>query len=626
MVDAQNKYLLITTPLNQLFNIKKNKNIIFLGPKQRDLLKKNPMIKDLKIIGTTWGNRDQFSKDISYINNLFDKFLISFCDSMNKTFNVKYNPSYWRLYVGTNIFYITVSLYERWQRINYISKNFKFLESVIINTSQNYLLKKTQSDLIESLCNSDLFNHILYSKIILFFNNIKTTNENYVHSSNKILQTKNIKNFFKIEKKLKISSIFNFLKNNFFNKLNILYSKTYFSTNEIFISHKIDRGLKNKIYDTLNQKRIHYKFSDIKKNFSKNQNLRQKLKQNFNFQAENNFEFFLKDIIWEIIPLSFIEGYKTVTKKNKKINKSANPKIILIKDDELLSENSSYIEWLAYKKWKGSKFISLQAGGGTIVTPAFSTIDTLFKNNFDTRLHYGKENFNKNFVGVGFERIFKNTKFYEPNLNGKIILTLFTPYGYSGGYLNSSQYICEEWNDYMNDQYKFLDNLPEKIKKNILIRLKKRHLDGDIHKDYFDFEKLLKTKYKNLEFDNYSNSLRNLSKNSKLIISTYNATTFLETMASNFPTIMYFPFSKFKVSNFGYNCFKPLYEIGILHENSKEAALKLRQVNNNVKEWWYDKNLQNARLNFCEKLAYMPKSGENFFLKKFINLTKNEQS
>ena len=39
MVDAQNKYLLITTPLNQLFNIKKNKNIIFLGPKQRDLLK-----------------------------------------------------------------------------------------------------------------------------------------------------------------------------------------------------------------------------------------------------------------------------------------------------------------------------------------------------------------------------------------------------------------------------------------------------------------------------------------------------------------------------------------------------------------------------------------------------------
>ena len=65
MVDAQNKYLLITTPLNQLFNIKKNKNIIFLDPKQRDLLKKNPMIKDLKIIGTTWGNRDQFSKDIS---------------------------------------------------------------------------------------------------------------------------------------------------------------------------------------------------------------------------------------------------------------------------------------------------------------------------------------------------------------------------------------------------------------------------------------------------------------------------------------------------------------------------------------------------------------------------------
>jgi len=624
MSNIEKNYLLITTPLDQLMDVKKEKNIVYLGPKGKDVLKKNPIIKDLKIIGTTWANREEFYKDISYINNLYGRLLVSICNLLNKTFDVKNTQSYWQFYVGTNIFYIIVSLYERWQRINYVSKNFKILETVVINFPQNFLLKKKQAELIESLCNSDLYNHILYSKIISHFSKIKIRNENYIYQHKKAFTKNKTKSLIKMIKKIKIRSVFNLFKKYYLILLNFLYAKLFLSTNEVFISDKVSKNLKNKIYDKLQQKRVHYKFNDSKKDFPINHQLREQLKKNFEFQTKNEFEIFLKDIIWEIIPLSILEGYKTIIKKNKKINETVRPKVILMKDDELLAENRSYIEWLACNKGRGTKFISLQAGGGTTVTPAFATVDAIFEKNFDIRLHYGKENFNEKFVGVGFERVFKDSKTYKPNLKGNIILTLFTPYGYSGGYLNSSQYISEEWNDYMTEQCKFLDNLPDDIRKNILIRLKKRHLDGDIHKDYFDFEKLLRGKYKSTNFDDYSTSLMNLSKNSKLIISTYNATTFLETMASNFPTMMYFPFSKFKISEFGLSCFKPLYELGILHESSKLAAQKLREINQNIEKWWYDKKLQNARLDFCKKLAYSPDNAENFFVKKFINIAKHE--
>ena len=405
---------------------------------------------------------------------------------------------------------------------------------------------------------------------------------------------------------------------------NFVYSKFYITTCEVFISNTVSPNLKNKIYDKLEQKRIHYKFTEPKKDFLINYQLRKELKKNFYFQEKNEFEFFFKNIIWDMIPSSILEGYKTIIKKNKKINKTVRPKVILMKDDELLTENRSYLEWLAYNKDKGAQFLSLQTGGGSIVTPAFATVDSIFKKNFDIRLHYGKENFDKNFIGVGFERGFKDTKICKPNFKGNIILTLFTPMGYSGGYLNSSQYLSEEWNDYMADQCTFLDNLSEEIRNNILIRLKKRHQDGDLHKDYFDFEKLLKAKYKSTKFDDYSTSLMNLSKNSKLIISTYNATTFLETMALNFPTMMYFPFNRFKVSEFGLSCFKPLYELGILHDSSKLAARKLKEINQNIENWWHDKKLQNARLDFCKKLAYLPENAENFFIKKFVNVAKYE--
>jgi len=45
---SEKNYFLITTPLNQLLDVKNEKNIIYLGHKGKDTLKKNSTIKQLR--------------------------------------------------------------------------------------------------------------------------------------------------------------------------------------------------------------------------------------------------------------------------------------------------------------------------------------------------------------------------------------------------------------------------------------------------------------------------------------------------------------------------------------------------------------------------------------------------
>ena len=85
----------------------------------------------------------------------------------------------------------------------------------------------------------------------------------------------------------------------------------------------------------------------------------------------------------------------------------------------------------------------------------------------------------------------KNIKF---NKNGKVLYTLFTPYGY-GNIASSIVPISDEWNDYISSQISFLNILPEKIKSNLEIRIKKRHNIDDKYYDYFDINKKLRKKF-----------------------------------------------------------------------------------------------------------------------------------
>ena len=93
--------------------------------------------------------------------------------------------------------------------------------------------------------------------------------------------------------------------------------------------------------------------------------------------------------------------------------------------------------------------------------------------------------------------------------------------------------------------------------------------------------------------------LYKLVEKSRIYISTYNATTFLESLSWNMPTIIFWDPGFNELNETASNAFNELKKVGIFHETPESAAIKLIEVWDDIPTWWHSEEIQKARNNFC---------------------------
>lgn len=91
---------------------------------------------------------------------------------------------------------------------------------------------------------------------------------------------------------------------------------------------------------------------------------------------------------------------------------------------------------------------------------------------------------------------------------------------------------------------------------------------------------------------------------SRLCVSTYNATTYLETLAANYPTLMFWNPGHWELRPDAQGRFDLLRKAGILHDTPRAAAVKLNEIYPVTKQWWQSAEVQQARRAFCESFVY----------------------
>ena len=106
---------------------------------------------------------------------------------------------------------------------------------------------------------------------------------------------------------------------------------------------------------------------------------------------------------------------------------------------------------------------------------------------------------------------------------------------------------------------------------------------------------------------------------SNLCICTNNATTFLETLASNYPTIIFWDNALFEIREDAVNKMKLLEDAGILFYCPIKAANKVNDISKNIDKWWKEPALQKAVKVFTNTYALTSNSWI-FEWKKFFNV------
>jgi len=109
--------------------------------------------------------------------------------------------------------------------------------------------------------------------------------------------------------------------------------------------------------------------------------------------------------------------------------------------------------------------------------------------------------------------------------------------------------------------------------------------------------------FPNIKLEIGQEPIHNLVNKSRLYISTYNATTFLESLSWNMPTIMFWDPNHWELNDEALPYFELLKSVHIFHETPESAAKHMTEIWDDIPAWWESKSVQHNRNQFCDQYS-----------------------
>ena len=90
---------------------------------------------------------------------------------------------------------------------------------------------------------------------------------------------------------------------------------------------------------------------------------------------------------------------------------------------------------------------------------------------------------------------------------------------------------------------------------------------------------------------------------SRIMLFSADSTGMLETLSQNIPTIAFWQNGLGHVRESARPYYQLLFDAGIVHLSPISVAGKINEIWNDVDGWWASREVQEARMKFCERYA-----------------------
>ncbi len=522
-----------------------------------------------------WNNRKKLHEDYLYLQELYETLLIDLSYKLNQIHSVEYSIRYWRILIGPWLNCFLHMLFDRWFMLKQVIEEGK-VDRCNINERQFESLIPIDMDNFNEIYIKDDWNEGIYGQLIkLIWHDKLLINKTLSKQYNK---GRSYQNTWKINiKRLISSAIYN---------LNKLSAK---DDDFFFISSYL--SLKNEF-------QLQFKLGQFpKKWYSKAYSTNKKpdnRRRQWRVETGVNNDIFSKiacQIIPKHIPIVYLEGYRELVKKSSELAWPKKPKAIFTSN--AYSSDDLFKCWAAEKTDNGTALVIGQHGGNFGMTPFASHEEHQVKIS-DKWLSWGwKDPVINKIVPIGN---FKASTYMARNKTNKtaLMVTMTMPrYSY---YLYAVP-IAGQWIKYFECQKKFLKTLPNELSKKILLRI--------YHQDYgWDQLSRWNDNVPNIRIDYGSKKFDKMLSSSRIFIGTYNATTYLETLALNIPTIVFWDREYWELKDEVKPYFILLKEVKIFHDTPEQAAKHLASIWDDIDLWWMSEEVQKARKDFCNIFSY----------------------
>lgn len=525
--------------------------------------------------------------DIEYCDALGKDVIDSLAVSLNNLHDTKYSQKFWNILLGHWVQLYIKTLYCRYKSVRHVLDNYKISSTTFISLEDSLLAGNCTLG-FNSLIQDKYWNQLVYQKILnslqfqFEIKNVKLK-DSVCENTSSFIWKKNLKTVIK-------HLLFEIILP-FFSKRN----------DAVIINSYLPRKEEIKLQLKLFQfPQFWQSFSND--NFSYDHLLREKI--NHNVPRADEFEKLAFNLLPLVIPRVFIEGFKQTIKKLDELSWPKRPKYIFTSNNFAFDEcfkfyTASKVESYGCKYFVGQHGSNYGTYLGSERWPEVTTPHAFIS------WGWNPKNLDIKVLPAFNFKVSGNSHLSENDKSGKLLIIKRGPGTRDGPQDRNYEHIV-----YQNRVFKFFLNLSENIQKSTIVRLHHGSLalGASDHAMWEGHEVPVEI---NLGFDN----IWNLIRRSRLIVHTYDSTTFLETLTLNIPTIGIWREGLDHLNPEARSSYQKLVDVGIIHLDVSVAAGHVKQCWESVEEWWNRVEVQEARREFCRKYAIESKDPSGHLLK-----------
>ncbi|MEI6066111.1 MAG: LIC12162 family protein [Methylococcaceae bacterium] len=523
-----------------------------------------------------WDDRKKLKHDFDYLQGLNQALLLELVPVMNALHHVSHDTRYWRLILGYWLNNYTAVLFDRWSSIEMASNAGLSLRSYFLPTPEGLLVANDTSDFIRQATEDPYWNHALFKLFINQKVGIVTTTIKSGQTGKGLAPNKShnqVRGVFKMLAK-KMLSLHLFLKKND----RITMMSTYLPLKAAWW--------------------LDVKFGQIPSYWNVPEvpafsfDATQRRWQLRALSQADTFEVLARQFLPQLLPKAFVEGYGQLTHVVDKLPWPSSPRMIWTSNYHFSCDLFKF--WAAKKCAHVTRLVIGEHGG--LGTGAFNGAHSYEVSIADRYLSTGWSDAKQTkIIPIGnFRQV---SRLQTSLVTGPALLVcgIMPRYGFDvRAMMLSSQVI-----GYLDDQFRFVDALPYSIKKDLLVRL--------VNVDYgWDQKARWEERHPSIALDSCTRPIWKIAKGCRLFIATYNATTYIESLSLNFPTVIFWDPQRWEVKDEASPFFEDLKQAGIFHETPESAARHIASIWDDVTTWWQSNKVQTARARFCDAYASNP--------------------
>jgi putative transferase (TIGR04331 family) len=548
--------------------------VLFLGEWCRLYSQKHIWsLLDHEVFPYHWDDREKLYEDYHLLDQIYESCLNQLVEQLNQLHKTDFPTRYWRIVVGPWLFYFIEILYDRYLSICAVEKSGKVSNVLLPVPDSTVWAAKNFSEFRDKVFRDPL-NQYLYTEIIRFSKKIP-------------YETKDLP-LFNPQEKIGATSPKSLTQSlqTLAGKLGRFLPDTM--NKVVFVNSYIKPMELACLQISLGQFPNPYPPEVQINSFPINVVMRERIVIDAGSTA---FETLLQKMIPSFLPTVYVEGYQDMHQRALHTF-FRKPKVIYTTN--ALYGNEGFTFWAAWHVAQGTKLVTSQHGGhyGVLKWSAQETHEIKVADRYFT---WGwEEKGESRAIPMPSVQLSSRTKGLKANPDGYILWVGFNGPRYS--YWLYSIPMGPQLIDYFIDQKRFAEEASKDVRRLLLYRLLSVDFDWDQKKRLADLIPSV-TLYEGPK------SFYQQLNEARLSISTYNSTTYLETFAANFPTLLFWNPNHWEVRPSAQPYFDELKEMEILHDTPESAASKLNTIYQDPLTWWQSPQIQKVRKRFCSRFA-----------------------